>query len=401
MILSKDFLLKIHDSCYINRWNEFLRPIDIIELDNQAFKWILAYILAKIEENQGVKIDWIKLVKYLIFDFLDRIILTDIKPDILDKLKKEYSEKLNDYILNICKNVLDFSFLKEFEEFLKLKVDFEYFSKIDKNDEFLIKIIFSSSKLASKWEYEKFIEPFNEIKIKNEKLNLNFEDNEIKEKYGLKSVGIILDKDKENYKKFLDICFSLRYQIRWTGKHRIPKTSVLGHELIVSITTFAFFYENNFLNGKNEKIIYNNFFTALFHDLPEALTRDIISPIKYSSLEISEIIKDIEIEKMKKIYSLLPGFGKDIELFTKDEFENKTDEAGCITRHGKIIKVFDSLSAMIEAYISVKDNGINNADFIKCCNRRSIEALIDDLNEFSKICKVNRKYDFLEEFVLS
>ena len=271
MILSKDFLLKIHDSCYINRWNEFLRPIDIIELDNQAFKWILAYILAKIEENQGVKIDWIKLVKYLIFDFLDRIILTDIKPDILDKLKKEYSEKLNDYILNICKNVLDFSFLKEFEEFLKLKVDFEYFSKIDKNDEFLIKIIFSSSKLASKWEYEKFIEPFNEIKIKNEKLNLNFEDNEIKEKYGLKSVGIILDKDKENYKKFLDICFSLRYQIRWTGKHRIPKTSVLGHELIVSITTFAFFYENNFLNGKNEKIIYNNFFTALFHDLPEAV----------------------------------------------------------------------------------------------------------------------------------
>ncbi len=35
------------------------------------------------------------------------------------------------------------------------------------------------------------------------------------------------------------------------------------------------------------------FLFSLFHDLPEALTRDIITPVKYSVDDLSEIIAEI------------------------------------------------------------------------------------------------------------
>lgn len=404
MVLSREFLLKLYDACYIMRWNEFLRPIDITEQDNQAFKMVVAYILAKIEEHDGKKISWIKLIKFLIFDFLKRVVLTDIKPEILDEIEKKYSEKLKEYILNVCKDILDYSFLKEFESFLTLRYNFDFSHEKtnEKEDIFLIYILNSAGKISSKWEYEKFIKDFN--KDKKDTLDEEFSDETIIKKYpDLKSVEkILMDKETKNYdyKKFLDICFSLRYQIRWTGKHRIPKTSVLGHELVVSIITFMFFYEND-LDKYEEKVIYNNFFTALFHDLPEALTRDIISPIKHVSKGISDLIKDIEIEEMGKIYNFLPGFIKeDIKIFTENEFNDL-----CISerkiRHGCIIKTIDRLSAIIEAYIAVYINGIKNKEFIDFCSKKNIENCIKDLNNFSEFGKIDNYYDFLETFILS
>ena len=41
-------------------------------------------------------------------------------------------------------------------------------------------------------------------------------------------------------------------------------------------------------------VIVNDFLCGLFHDLPEVLTRDIISPIKRSIQGLDDLIKDIE-----------------------------------------------------------------------------------------------------------
>ena len=78
----------------------------------------------------------------------------------------------------------------------------------------------------------------------------------------------------------------LRYQIRWIQLYRIPKTSVLGHQFIISIITYIFSIEENF-----DKKIYNRFFTGLFHDLPEMLTRDTISPLKYNIKGFDKFLK--------------------------------------------------------------------------------------------------------------
>ncbi|KAA0242417.1 MAG: HD domain-containing protein [Candidatus Brocadia sp. AMX2] len=62
--------------------------------------------------------------------------------------------------------------------------------------------------------------------------------------------------------------------MKWSRLHRIPRTSVLGHSLFVAILSYLFSLE---IKACARRCV-NNYFTGLFHDLPEVLTRDIISP---------------------------------------------------------------------------------------------------------------------------
>jgi len=151
----------------------------------------------------------------------------------------------------------------------------------------------------------------------------------------------------------VNICGQLRFQIRWSHLHRVPKTSVLGHMLIVAILSYLFSY---LVKADRERCV-NNYFTGLFHDLPEVLTRDIINPVKKSVEGLYDIIKEYEQQEMeKKIYKLIPRqWHSDIRMFTEDEFSN-TD-----VRDGELVKGADDLSAFIEAYLSL-NNGIQNED---------------------------------------
>ena len=56
-------LLKIYEAASMQRWNDQIRTIEFTELDKQAHKMIVAYILGKCEEDySGHKIDWIKII---------------------------------------------------------------------------------------------------------------------------------------------------------------------------------------------------------------------------------------------------------------------------------------------------------------------------------------------------
>jgi len=123
-----------------------------------------------------------------------------------------------------------------------------------------------------------------------------------------------------------------------------------------------------------DKRLENNFFSALFHDLPEVLTRDIVSPVKASVSGLDELIKEIEDEQMKKIiYPLIPEEWQDeLEYYTKNEFESRIVDGGKVIYvssdeinekynsdefspiDGQIIRGCDHLSAYIEAYMSLK-----------------------------------------------
>lgn len=78
--------------------------------------------------------------------------------------------------------------------------------------------------------------------------------------------------------------------------------------------------------GAGKKRIYNNFFAGLFHDLPEVLTRDIVSPVKRSVEGLEELIKEIEKEQFaERIMPLLPRqWHKEVLYFLEDEFQSKT-----------------------------------------------------------------------------
>jgi putative hydrolase of HD superfamily len=377
-MLNKQLFLDLYKASYLQRWNDHLRPIDLIELDKQSHKMIIAYILGKTEEKLGnKKVDWQKIIEGGIFEFFQRIVITDIKPSLYFKIKKNEKRyrELNNFILKSIKNHLqdinNGKFFKKFSDYMDFEISLiNEPNKIDDNK----KILNAAHFLSTKWEYDL-------LKIYNTN---SYQTLEITEDFLNKEQQFVdLQSMKEltfssNLKKFLNICAELRYQIRWNQLHRIPKTSVLGHQLLVAIITYFFSIENNFCS----KRIYNNFFTGLFHDLPEVMTRDIISPIKSNIEGMDEFLKELEKDEMKKIYDLLPDeIVYDLKLFVENEFSNvffdknkKNNVVGNIAkkynfdqflaRDGEVIEFADKLAAMIEAYLAIK-NGINNEYFSK------------------------------------
>jgi putative hydrolase of HD superfamily len=126
----------------------------------------------------------------------------------------------------------------------------------------------------------------------------------------------------------------------------------------------------------------NNFFTGLFHDLPEVLTRDIISPVKRSVEGLETIIKEFEKEKMDEtVYKLLPEeWHEEMRLFTENEFQGVVYENGTSVpvdsetihmrynedqynpRDGELIEAIDRLAAFLEAYMALR-NGCRSEEF--------------------------------------
>jgi len=168
---------------------------------------------------------------------------------------------------------------------------------------------------------------------------------------------------------FIDLCAQLRFQHRWAHSPRVPKTSVLGHMLIVAMMSYFCSLEI----GACPKRTYNNFFSGLFHDLPEVLTRDIVSPVKTSVEGLDEIIKDYErMQFEERILPLLPPSMRDeVVYFIQDEFSNRIIEDGAVRKDvpgprmelynqdlyspidGEVIHACDKLAAFIEASLSI------------------------------------------------
>ena len=98
---------------------------------------------------------------------------------------------------------------------------------------------------------------------------------------------------------------------------------MLGHVLILAILSYLFSLEIDACPKRRA----NNYFTGLFHDLPEVLTKHIISPVKKVTTGLDPFIKEPEREEMeRRIYGpeLIPkAWQPELRMFTEDEFISK------------------------------------------------------------------------------
>lgn len=386
---------KIFSASNIQRWNDHIKAVELTEIDKQSHKAIIAYIIAKNEENKGKKINYNKLIEGMLFEILQRIELTDLRPNVYHKIMKEKGLELNKWVFKNLENMFEANNEEIKEKFKEYLFNSEY-SKYEK------KILSAAHYLATHWEF-KHIYQLNSFLygIDDTKKEIELE---IEKHYELEGVQkLILDKKIDG---FVSICGQLRFQQRWAQSPRIPKTTVLGHMFFVAILSLFCSH----LNKSCEKKFYNNFFTSLFHDLPEVLTRDIISPIKTSVDGLDLIIKECEEYEMeKKIYPLLPEYiKKEMIFFTKDEFKNKIilenklisdiSEQDILIKYnkdiynpcdGKMLKICDNLSAFIEASMSIKygiksDNILNAKErlFEKYKNSNNFNINFSEIFEY-------------------
>ncbi len=368
-MLSPKLIEHLFAAASIQRWNDYPRMVELVELDKQAHKFIIAYFMANMEED----INNVHLIEAGIFEFLRRVVVTDIRPDVFRKALQKKEKEINEWVLSrlsdSLKEIENGKFLKRFETYLND-------SQMYKKERFLLK---AASYLSTKWEFSivyqtsQFLSGIDRVK--------EAVDEEIEDYYELVSVRKISLNKKIS--KIIDLSGRLRFQKRWAQTPRVPETSVLGHMLIVAILGYFYSLHVEACDSRVE----NNFFCALFHDLPEALTRDIISPVKYSVSGLDDIISEYELKVMEdEIFPYIPNsFLKDFQYILglydgkKNEFLNKIQDNGEIkivdniedfnenrfkTIDGVALKNCDRLSAFIEATLSIS-HGVKSKELIQ------------------------------------
>ena len=359
-MVSKELIQLLFDAASIQRWNDHNRPHKgFTELDKQAQKMIYAYLLAKFEESDHyAQINWLQLIEGGFFEFLHRIILTDIKPPIFHKLMARKGELLNNWVITQLASKLEGVKNNFAEKFAAYLFQPEY-SAQEKS------ILQASHYLATNWEF-KLIYHLNTNLYGLEETKAIIED-EIEEHYHLAGVQKLQLGKKTSH--FMDLVGQLRFQQRWAQTYRLPETSVLGHMLIVAMLSYLASTE---IEACPQRLI-NNYLGGLFHDLPEVLTRDIVSPVKRSVAGLDELIRDIEKQQVEeKLLPLLPSaWHQQLRYFTEDEFANKIIQDGQIKKvpsgsisakynedqyfplDGELIRACDHFAAYMEAYLSI------------------------------------------------
>ncbi len=331
----------------MQRWNDQIKIVEFSELDKQAQKMLVAYTLGKFEKEVNKDVEWAKIIKIGLFEYFQRIVLTDLKPPLFYRIKKD-KEKYHDLNKWVYRQIepaivsMGSKFCDEFKHFL--------FQTEQGTEDINNKIVNAAHFYVTKWEFDIISNLCPQgFPVEDIKQNISLTQEKYRNLYSMKELL-----SSTRLKDFVNICGQLRFQVRWSHLYRVPKTSVLGHMLIVAIISFLF----SCSSGLGNENCINNYFTGLFHDLPEVLTRDIINPVKKSIKGLDELIKGYEIEEMeKRIYGLIPeSWHSEIKLYTENEFSDLPN------RDGSLVKAADDLSAFMEAYLSVK-NGIQNQDF--------------------------------------
>ena len=362
-MIRKSLISLIHVAASIQRWNDHIRPWNgFSEIDKQAHKMVYAYVIAKCEGDGNY--DPLKLVEGGIFEFLHRIVLTDIKPPIYHQLMKEKGDQINRWVLDELKGQLESLKGGFFEKMCRYYEDEEY-AKKEKQ------ILRAAHYYATHWEFD-VIYPQNKNTYGIEQVKVEVEK-------GLASCnqfdGFSRFATNPDLQEFMSLIGKLRYQQRWSRAVRMPATSVMGHMLVVAILSYFASLEC----GACDSRLVNNFLGGLFHDIPEVLTRDIVSPVKTSVKGLDHIISGIEDEQMRKIIFPLvsDSIKADLEFYVQDEFMTKVmidDKKIMVSSDevnekynadkynpidGEIIRGCDHLSAYLEAYLSIK-YGINS-----------------------------------------
>jgi len=376
-MVGKDLLIELFQAAEMRRWNDKLCPVPLTELDKQGHKMTIAYVLGKFAEHED-GFSWTEVIEGGLFEYFERLTLTDIKPQVFERIKaneETFTELKKEVYARFTPLIADLDGLDErFEAYL-----------FRPQDSINRKILNAAHYYATKWEFDIIKhENWNDYEIDEIQRGLQRRQEALSDVDGLQKLALF-----PTYRSFVDLCGRLRFQVRWGQLYRIPRTSVLGHMLIVAILSYLFSLTIDACSKRRT----NNYFAGLFHDLPEVLTKDVISPVKRASTGVDRFVKEFEREEMqRRIYrpKLIPqAWEPEMRMFTEDEFaskvtvegklQNTTSDAITATYNhdqynpvdGELVKAADDLAAFMEAYLALQ-NGISNAQLRTAVREKSL-----------------------------
>lgn len=173
--------------------------------------------------------------------------------------------------------------------------------------------------------------------------------------------------DVDSNYNFFAMISRMKYINRWGLMQNTIHENIAEHSLEVAIIAHALAVINNVYfdgNINSEKVAV----AALFHDVPEIITGDLPTPVKYFNPEIKKAYKVVEDNAIDKLLSLLPEKMKPIyeQLLREDKISEECHI---------FVKAADKISALIKC---VEEKRMGNLDFLQA--EKEITEAIRGLN---------------------
>lgn len=313
----------------IRRWTTLITEGKYNENSKQALNCAICYILAKEAESKGTTINWTRFPQIAIHRAFQKAyvnydtpeyILTEICEMGEIQFKKSFGEVTNQIIGELTDD--------NFIEFLK-----EGIGTIEEE------IYKAATKIAT----------FLELKEIKRHINGDYDskyEEVVKSMYKYQKIpgfSELSDADGEYFELFYEIS-KLRNQNRWAAYSYAVDCSVLGHLFDTAVYAYMMALEK----GEIEAIATKCFFMGIFHDVPEAFTRDIPSPIKDKIPGFRQLTEKYELLMMEReVYPRVSEYMKSAlqEIMFEDDQNIKFKS---------LIKGADYMSAVTEIWRQLK-----------------------------------------------
>ena len=171
----------------------------------------------------------------------------------------------------------------------------------------------------------------------------------------------------------------MKYINRWALMRNTNEENLSQHSHEVAAVAYALCVIGNRRYGKNYNCERASLL-GLYHDMPEILTGDMPTPVKYFNPEIKEAYKKVEDVAAEKLLDTLP---EDL----RDDFDflfNKKEEDKELW---KIIKAADKISALIKC---IEERKAGNVEFSK-----AEQSTLDSIKQM----KLSEADAFINEFL--
>lgn len=313
----------------LRRWTEFVTEGKYDEISKQALNCAISFVLAAEAEAKGTPIIWERFPKIALYRAFQKAYVNYDTPEhILKEICSlgniPFKKAFGEVTFNTIANLTDDEFAKWVsdgcgtfeEEIYKASTKIGTFLELNEVQKHM------------NGEYSRKYEEIVKSMVPYEKIP------------GFETVSKV---DEKTFKVFKAIS-RLRNQNRWAAYSYLVDCSVLGHLFDTAIFAYLMALENE----ENETIATKCFFMGIFHDVPEAFTRDIPSPIKDKIHGFRELTEKYELRMMEKhVYPNLSEYAGD--LLQEVMFED-----GHNAEFKKLMKGADYMSAVSEIWRQLK-----------------------------------------------
>ena len=177
----------------------------------------------------------------------------------------------------------------------------------------------------------------------------------------------------------------MKYINRWALMRNTRQENISEHSEEVAVIAHALAVIGNIRLGKNLSTEKAALF-GLYHDMPEILTGDMPTPVKYYSEQMIEAYAQVEEIESKKLLSMLP---EDMRAYYESSFFKREEDEYL----WKLVKAADKISALIKC---IEEKKAGNTEFSNALEstKKSIEKMkLPEAEEFMK--------DFIPAFYLT